>query len=122
MCASPLQQLTMSVLHFLGHFCPRRTSPPSLNYLCIIIIIIIIPRLTGKTKDSNSNFLAKTLFDLAIDLKRIEVIADDEDEITEAVRRLSSNYDLVITSGESAEPLRVAELMLFDFRRNRTNT
>lgn len=78
--------------------------------------------LTGKTKDSNSNFLAKTLFDLAIDLKRIEVIADDEDEITEAVRRLSSNYDLVITSGESAEPLRVAELMLFDFRRNRTNT
>ncbi|SGY66115.1 BQ5605_C004g02626 [Microbotryum silenes-dioicae] len=55
--------------------------------------------LNGKTKDSNSNFLAKFLFDLAIDLKKIEVIADDEQEIVEAVRRMSSAYDLVITSG-----------------------
>jgi len=54
---------------------------------------------TGKTRDSNSNFLAKSLFDLAIDLKRIEVIADEEDEITEAVTRMSKAYDLVITSG-----------------------
>jgi len=30
---------------------------------------------------------------------RIEVIADEEDEIIEAARRLTSNYDLVITSG-----------------------
>lgn len=55
--------------------------------------------LNGKTKDSNSNFLAKFLFDLAIDLKRIEVIADDEDEIVEAVTRLAARYDFVITSG-----------------------
>lgn len=54
---------------------------------------------SGKTRDSNSNFLAKMLFDLAIDLKRIEVIADDEDEIVEAVTRMHKNYDLVITSG-----------------------
>lgn len=39
------------------------------------------------------------LFDLAIDLKRIEVIADDEEEIAEAVTRMHKNYDLVITSG-----------------------
>ena len=32
-------------------------------------------------------------------LKRIEVIADDEDEIIEAVRRMSNNYDSVVTSG-----------------------
>ena len=32
-------------------------------------------------------------------LKRIEVIADDEAEIVEAVRRMSSNYDFVVTSG-----------------------
>jgi molybdopterin-biosynthesis enzyme MoeA-like protein len=38
-------------------------------------------------------------FDLAIDLKRIEVIADDEDEIIEAVQRMHKNYDLVVTSG-----------------------
>ena len=32
-------------------------------------------------------------------LKRIEVIADDEDEIVEATRRMSANYDFVVTSG-----------------------
>ncbi|KAG9230822.1 MoaB/Mog domain-containing protein [Amylocarpus encephaloides] len=32
-------------------------------------------------------------------LKRIEVIADDESEIIEAVRRMSSSYDFVVTSG-----------------------
>ncbi|CAO1622800.1 unnamed protein product [Parajaminaea phylloscopi] len=55
--------------------------------------------LNGKTRDSNSNFLAKWCFDLGIDLKRIEVIADDEEEIAEAVLRMSKNYDFVVTSG-----------------------
>ena len=32
-------------------------------------------------------------------LYRIEVIADDEEEIVEAARRLTSHYDLVVTSG-----------------------
>jgi len=55
--------------------------------------------LNGKTKDSNSNFMAKKLFDLGIDLKRVEVIADDVDEIIEAARRMVKNYDFVISSG-----------------------
>ena len=53
----------------------------------------------GKTRDSNSNFAAKLLFDLGVDLKRIEVIADDEDEIVEAARRMVDRYDMVLTSG-----------------------
>lgn len=52
---------------------------------------------SGKTKDSNSNFFAKFCFNLGIDLKRIEVIADDEEEIVEAARRMTKNYDFVIT-------------------------
>ena len=32
-------------------------------------------------------------------LQRIEVIADDEAEIVEAVQRMSNNYDFVVTSG-----------------------
>lgn len=55
--------------------------------------------LGGKTKDSNSNYMAKWCFDLGINLKRIEVIADDECEIVEAVRRMSDKYDFVVTSG-----------------------
>lgn len=30
-------------------------------------------------------------------LKRVEVIADDEEEIIEAVRRMSDRYDFVVT-------------------------
>jgi hypothetical protein len=44
-------------------------------------------------------YLAKFCFSAGINLKRIEVIADDEGEIVEAVRRMSKNYDFVVTSG-----------------------
>ncbi|KAJ4352521.1 uncharacterized protein N0V89_007870 [Didymosphaeria variabile] len=55
--------------------------------------------LGGKTVDTNSAYLAKFCFSAGINLKRIEVIADDESEIVEAVRRMSNNYDFVVTSG-----------------------
>jgi len=55
--------------------------------------------LGGKTVDTNSAYLAKFCFSLGIQLKRIEVIADDEDEIIETARRMSKNYDFVVTSG-----------------------
>ncbi|WWC92933.1 uncharacterized protein L201_007896 [Kwoniella dendrophila CBS 6074] len=70
------------------------------NYIktagCIIIGDEV---LNGKTKDTNSNFFAQFCFDLGIELKRIEVIADDEEEIVEAARRMTSQYDFVVTSG-----------------------
>lgn len=43
--------------------------------------------------------MAKFCFSLGINLKRIEVIADSEDEIIEATKRMSSSYDFVVTSG-----------------------
>lgn len=52
-----------------------------------------------KTVDTNSAYFAKFCFSLGMQLKRIEVIADDEDEIIEAARRMSKNYDFVVTSG-----------------------
>ncbi|OQE44331.1 hypothetical protein PENCOP_c002G07049 [Penicillium coprophilum] len=55
--------------------------------------------LNGKTIDTNSPYLAKFCFSLGIDLKRVEVIPDDEEDIIEAVRRMSSRYDFVVTSG-----------------------
>jgi len=55
--------------------------------------------LGGKTVDTNSAYMAKFCFSLGVALKRIEVIADDEGEIVEAVRRMSKNYDFVVTSG-----------------------
>lgn len=44
-------------------------------------------------------YLAKFCFKLGINLRRIEVIADDEAEIVEAAQRMSNNYDFVVTSG-----------------------
>jgi molybdopterin-biosynthesis enzyme MoeA-like protein len=52
-----------------------------------------------QTVDTNSAYLARFCFSLGVQLKRIEVIADDEDEIIEAARRMSKNYDFVVTSG-----------------------
>ncbi|KAI2466257.1 molybdopterin binding domain-containing protein [Annulohypoxylon bovei var. microspora] len=55
--------------------------------------------LGGKTTDTNSAYMAKWCFSLGINLKRVEVIEDDEVQIIEAVRRMSDRYDLVVTSG-----------------------
>ncbi|KAF9565561.1 Molybdopterin binding protein [Agrocybe pediades] len=55
--------------------------------------------LNGKTHDRNSHCFAQYCFEHGIDLKRIEVIADNTEEIVEASRRLVKNYDFVITSG-----------------------
>ena len=37
--------------------------------------------LNGKTKDSNSNYFARWCFNLGIDLRRVEVIPDEEEDI-----------------------------------------
>ncbi|TQN65053.1 hypothetical protein CSHISOI_10368, partial [Colletotrichum shisoi] len=46
---------------------------------------------------TNSAYMAKWCFSLGINLKRVEVIEDDESEIVEAVRRMSDRYDFVVT-------------------------
>ncbi|EXJ84117.1 hypothetical protein A1O3_04784 [Capronia epimyces CBS 606.96] len=62
-------------------------------------IIIGDEVLGGKTVDTNSAYLARWCFSLGVQLKRVEVIPDDEDDIIEAARRMSKNYDFVVTSG-----------------------
>jgi molybdopterin biosynthesis enzyme len=57
-----------------------------------------------KTVDTNSAHFAKYCFSLGISLKRIEVIADDEGEIGEAAKRMSENYDFVVTR-QATRPL-----------------
>ncbi|KAJ6499431.1 MoaB/Mog domain-containing protein [Mycena sanguinolenta] len=70
------------------------------NYIRTAACLIIGDEiLNGKTHDMNSNYFAMYCFQHGIDLKRIEVIADDEDQIIEASRRMVKNYDFVVTSG-----------------------
>lgn len=53
----------------------------------------------GSSANVSQAYFAKFCFSLGINLRRIEVIADDEGEIVEAVQRMSRNYDMVVTSG-----------------------
>ncbi|KAG1459298.1 hypothetical protein G6F46_005518 [Rhizopus delemar] len=55
--------------------------------------------LSGKTQDTNSHYLAKILFSLGIELKCVQIIGDNREDITKSVRKLSSTYDIVFTSG-----------------------
>ena len=55
--------------------------------------------LSGRTRDSNMNYLAKRLTDVGIDLKEARMISDDKDAIVEAVNALRSVYTNVFTSG-----------------------
>jgi molybdenum cofactor synthesis domain-containing protein len=55
--------------------------------------------LSGRTRDSNTNHLAKALTEVGIDLKEARVVSDDQPAIVAAVRTLSDAYDHVFTSG-----------------------
>ncbi len=63
------------------------------------IIIIGNEVLSGRTQDTNSNFIAKNLIKSGIDLKEIIVIQDDEDIIIDTVRQFSQKYTYVFTTG-----------------------
>jgi molybdenum cofactor synthesis domain-containing protein len=55
--------------------------------------------LSGKVQDENVMALAATLRGLGIGLRRVVMVLDDVATIAEEVQRLSSEYDVVFTSG-----------------------
>ncbi|GIX15752.1 MAG: molybdenum cofactor biosynthesis protein [Paracoccaceae bacterium] len=55
--------------------------------------------LSGRTQDTNSNYLARRLTELGIDLREVRVVPDDEAEIVAALNALRARYDHVFTSG-----------------------
>lgn len=80
-------------------FAQRNPLGPGRYTATAACLIIGDEVLNGKTRDSNSHYFAQWCFDLGIELKRIEVIPDDEDVIVEAARRLTQQHDLVVSSG-----------------------
>ena len=55
--------------------------------------------LSGRTKDSNTNFLACALTRHGVRLTEARVVADDQPAIVDAVNALRARYDHVFTSG-----------------------
>ena len=62
-------------------------------------IIIGDEILSGKFDDENGPWLVRRCRTLGIDLKRISIISDEIDTIADEVRRASSNFDFVFTTG-----------------------
>ena len=63
------------------------------------ILIIGDEILSGRTQDTNLNFIAKDLGTYGVDLAEARVVPDIEDEIVTALNHLSGRYDYVITTG-----------------------
>ena len=63
------------------------------------IIIIGNEILSGRTQDTNSNYLAKMLVERGISLEEIRVIPDDHKIIEDVVYKEASAKDYVFTSG-----------------------
>ncbi len=63
------------------------------------ILVIGDEILSGRTKDKNIGFIAEYLTNIAIDLREVRVVADDEDAIIEALDALRSRYTYVFTTG-----------------------
>jgi molybdenum cofactor synthesis domain-containing protein len=63
------------------------------------ILIIGEEILSGKVEDENARYLVRELRGLGVNVRRIDVIPDDTDEIASTLRALSSRFDHVFTSG-----------------------
>jgi molybdenum cofactor synthesis domain-containing protein len=63
------------------------------------VMIIGDEILSGRTQDTNLNFIAKYLATYGVDLCEARVVGDIKDEIISALNTLRARYDYVITTG-----------------------
>ena len=63
------------------------------------VLIIGDEILSGRTQDTNLNFIAKYLGTYGVDLAEARVVPDIKQEIIEALNHLRARYDYVITTG-----------------------
>ena len=70
-----------------------------MNSFTAAIIVIGDEILSGRTQDTNSNFIAKKLLEEGIKLEEIIVIKDEKKTIIDKVLDYSSKYSYVFTTG-----------------------
>ena len=63
------------------------------------ILVIGDEILSGRTQDTNTNYIARQLTALGIDLKEVRVVPDIEVEIVAALNSLRARYDFLFTTG-----------------------
>lgn len=63
------------------------------------VLVIGDEILSGRTRDTNTHYLAGELTRIGIAMREVRVVADEHAEIVAAVRALSGRYDHLFTSG-----------------------
>ncbi len=63
------------------------------------VLVIGDEILSGRTRDKNINTIARFCTECGIDLRQVRVVADDPDDIVEALDALRSRYSYVFTTG-----------------------
>ena len=72
---------------------------PATERVTAAVLIIGDEILSGRTQDTNLNFIAKYLGTYGVDLAEARVVPDIKDEIITALNALRAKYDYVITTG-----------------------
>lgn len=63
------------------------------------LLIIGQELLSGKVEDENAAFLTRSLYELGVEVRRVVFVADDADDIVEALQWLVGRHDHVFTTG-----------------------
>lgn len=63
------------------------------------VLVIGDEILSGRTQDRNTNYIAKYLGELGIDLREVRIVPDVEEEIVAALNALRRRYSYVFTTG-----------------------
>jgi molybdenum cofactor synthesis domain-containing protein len=72
---------------------------PEIQKVTAAVLVIGDEILSGRTQDTNLNYIAKFLGGLGIDLCEARVVPDVQDEIVTALNALRMRYDYVFTTG-----------------------
>jgi molybdenum cofactor synthesis domain-containing protein len=77
----------------------RRKTKQELMIPTAAILVIGDEILSGRTQDTNTNYIARFLGALGIDLREARVVGDVEGEIVAALNALRTRWDMVFTTG-----------------------
>ncbi len=78
------------------------TQPPpdtEIEEVTAAVLVIGDEILSGRTKEANAGYIADVLTAAGIRLKEVRIVADDEDDIINALNALRSRFTYVFTTG-----------------------
>jgi molybdenum cofactor synthesis domain-containing protein len=75
------------------------TPSPNAAPVTAGVLVIGDEILSGRTKDTNSGYIADYLTEAGIDLREVRIVPDDRDMIVEALNALRSRWTYVFTTG-----------------------